>query len=185
MVSERADWSERTAEWLTRAVDTGLPVLGVCYGHQLLAHALGGRVGRNPAGRQIGTVIAQRLASSANDPLLGHLPTAFAAQTSHLEVVLELPPGAERLAHSPLDDNFAIRFSESTWGVQFHPEFSRPVMAEYIHYRSDVLRQEGLSPEQLTQNTADSGDAGTVLAVFSRLAEARSSSFNENRQLVQ
>ena len=45
MVSAKEDWSERTAEWLGQAVKKGIPVLGVCYGHQLLAHALGGLVG--------------------------------------------------------------------------------------------------------------------------------------------
>ena len=47
MVSAREDWSERTAQWLRQAVKKGIPTLGVCYGHQLLAHALGGRVGPN------------------------------------------------------------------------------------------------------------------------------------------
>ena len=55
MVSHRHDWSERTGEWLAKAVHGGMPVLGVCFGHQLMAHALGGVVGPNPNGRQIGT----------------------------------------------------------------------------------------------------------------------------------
>src|SRR5690606_17456722 len=44
MVTDRHDWSERSAEWLVAAVDQQLPTLGICYGHQLLAHALGGAV---------------------------------------------------------------------------------------------------------------------------------------------
>lgn len=166
MVSHREDWSERTAEWLEQAVQRGTPVLGVCYGHQLLAHALGGKVGPNPAGRQIGAVTVQLEKKSQDDPLLGHLPLTFAAQTSHSEVVLELPPGAERLATSPLDDNFVIRFAENAWGVQFHPEFSRAVMSEYIRYRADALREEGLAPEQLLGYTTDTVEAKTVLRKF-------------------
>ena len=169
MVSDREDWSERTAKWLQRAVPTGIPVLGVCYGHQLLAHALGGRVGPNPNGRQMGTVTTNLLESSANDPLLGHLPSSFAAQSSHLEIVLEPPPEARRLASTPLDHNFAIRFAENVWGVQFHPEFSGPVMLEYIRLRSEILNREGLDSEQLLADTTDTAEALTVLRKFAEL----------------
>lgn len=166
MVSARLDWSERTAEWLRQVIQTNVPVLGVCYGHQLLAHALGGRAGPNPAGRQIGTVEAHLTDQSRYDPLLGHLPNTFSAQASHSEVVLELPPGAQRLATSPLDDNFAIRFAENVWGVQFHPEFSAPVVSDYIRYRADALREEGLDPEHLLSHTADTDEAKSVLQRF-------------------
>lgn len=169
MVSAREDWSERTAEWLRKAVHRGLPALGVCYGHQLLAHALGGRVGPNPAGRQIGTVEARRVDSNTDDPLIGHLPRSFPAQTSHLEAVLELPPGAVRLATSPLDDNFALRFADRAWGLQFHPEFSAAVVSDYIRYRAADLRKEGLDPEGLLAAATETGAAGAVLKKFTGL----------------
>jgi GMP synthase (glutamine-hydrolysing) len=171
MVSARLDWSERTARWLRQAVQRNTKVLGVCYGHQLLAHALGGIAGPNPAGRQIGTIDSQLIDNMDNDPLLGHLPKQFSAQTSHAEVVLDLPPGAQRLATSPLDDNFAIRFAENAWGVQFHPEFSAPVMSDYIHYRADDLREEGLNPEQLKANVTETEEAGSVLRKFVELLQ--------------
>ena len=166
MVSEKEDWSEYTAAWLREAVALDVPTLGVCYGHQLLAHALGGRVGPNPNGRQIGTVKARLLPPAADDPLLGHLPKSFPAQTTHQEVVVKIPPKAVRLATSPRDDNFAIRFTKYTWGVQFHPEFTAPVMSEYIQYRSGALKSEGLNPARLLDEVQDTPDARTVLTVF-------------------
>lgn len=169
MVSHREGWSENTAQWLAGAVDKNVPILGVCYGHQLLAHALGGKVGPNPAGRQIGTVQTRLLEPALQDPLLGALPRCFMSQSSHSEVVLELPPNARRLATSPLDNNFAIRFSENAWGVQFHPEFSAPVTMKYIQYRMDAIRSEGLSPEQLSKNVIDTPEAKTVLTAFAGL----------------
>lgn len=169
MVSARADWSEYTASWLAGAVERGVPVLGVCYGHQLLAHALGGRVGPNPRGRQIGTVHAQLTPDGQQDRLLRHLPASFAAQSSHVEAVLELPAGAIRLARSPRDDNFAIRYGEPAWGVQFHPEFSVPVMAEYIRHRSATLSEEGLQPDRLLQQVTDTPEARSVLPRFRAL----------------
>jgi len=169
MVSHREDWSEETAQWLKQAVEAGLPVLGVCYGHQLLAQALGGKVGPNPNGRQIGTVMTKTLDSAADDPLLGQLPLQYPSQTSHSESVLELPPSAERLATSPLDDNFVIRFSENAWGVQYHPEFSGPVMSKYIKFRSSALREEGLNPGQLLIKVTETKQALSVLRKFADL----------------
>lgn len=173
MVSARLDWSEHTAKWLRQAVNTGILTLGVCYGHQLLAHALGGLSGPNPNGRQIGTVKSEYIDIKHKDPLLGHLPDTFSAQTSHSEVVLELPPGAQRLATSPLDENFAIRFRENVWGVQFHPELSRPVMMDYIHYRSDALLMEGLDPRLLLDNVSETEEAKSVLQKFTELIQVQ------------
>ncbi len=169
MVSAREDWSERCARWLTVAVEAHIPILGVCYGHQLLAHALGGRVGPNPNGRQIGTTTAQLLKTAANDPLLGHLPQKLEVQTSHSESVLELPADAERLASSPLDDNFAMRFARNVWGVQFHPEFSAAVMTQYVKLRAVALREEGLKPEQLVARVKATEKATTVLQRFAEI----------------
>lgn len=173
MVSARQDWSEYTAAWLRAAVRTNIPVLGVCYGHQLLAHALGGRVEPNPRGRQIGTVNLQRIEYKEYNPLLGHLPKSFPVQTSHSEVVLELPPGAASLATSPLDDNFAVRFTENAWGVQFHPEFSAPVTSDYIRYRADALIEEGLDPQELLSKVTETKEAKSVLKKFTGLIKRR------------
>ncbi len=107
--------------------------------------------------------------NETDDSLLGHLPITFSAQTSHSEVVLKLPPGAKRLATSPLDDNFSIRYAEKVWGVQFHPEFSVPVMSDYIRYREGALREEGLNPEQLMANSSTTAEANSVLQKFTEL----------------
>ncbi len=172
MVSDKEDWSEKTARWLKQAVDAGVPVLGVCYGHQLLAHALGGEVGLNPAGRQIGTVNAHMLAEAADDPLLGGLPSDYPAQTSHSESVLSLPANAVRLATSERDDNFVIRFADNAWGVQYHPEFSAPVMREYLTRRADAIRSEGLDPAELKSKVTDAKTAESVLRKFATMVGA-------------
>lgn len=169
MVSDREDWSERTAEWLALATKTGVPILGICYGHQLLAHALGGVVGPNPRGRQIGTVIARRIVTSTDDPLFGWLPDSFTVQASHSESVLQPPPGAKPFLNSPRDDNFALRFADKVWGIQFHPEFSAPVMREYLRLRSESLRREGLDSARLTSGVTATEVAQKVLKVYASL----------------
>ena len=149
MVSHREVWSEETARWLLTAVDVEVPILGVCYGHQLLAHALGGEVGSNPHGRQMGTKRVELGPAAGSDALLCALPGAFHAQVSHVESVLSLPEGAIRLASIPQDPNYAVRFNTQTWGIQFHPEFSDKVMAAYITARSDLVRDEGMDPKHM------------------------------------
>lgn len=87
MVTERRDWSERSADWLREAAHAGLPLLGICYGHQLLAHALGGEVGDNPNGRVMGTVDVELLPAAGDDSLFAGLPSPIRAQATHLQSV--------------------------------------------------------------------------------------------------
>lgn len=132
MVTDRAEWSERTAAWLARQVESEVPVLGICYGHQLLAHALGGTVGHHPQGIEIGTVVVRRTQAAAGDPLFGALPARFPAQVVHEQSVLRLPPGTTVLACNDHEPHQAFRVGQHAWGVQFHPEFSRAVMQDYL-----------------------------------------------------
>ncbi len=92
MVTEHLDWSERTATWTKSAIAAQIPTLGVCYGHQLLAYALGGEVGNNPRGTQEGTTSIQLTPEGQADPLLGGLGANFEAQVSHAQSALSLPP---------------------------------------------------------------------------------------------
>lgn len=169
MVSHREDWSERTAEWLARVVHMGMPVLGVCYGHQLLAHALGGAVGPNPRGRQIGTQTIEMTSAASSDALMCQMPRSLQVQTTHIESVHELPPGSVRLATSPRDDNHAFRFGTRAWGVQFHPEFGADVMNGYIRARSEVILAEGLDPEAIISGVVETPVAHGLLGRFAAL----------------
>ena len=170
MVSDREDWSEATGQWLLGAMEAGLPILGVCYGHQLLAQALGGEVGPNPLGRQIGTTMVTLEPAAASDRLMCALPAAFQAQTTHMESVLTLPPGVVRLATTPRDRNHVVRFNPRTWGIQFHPEFSSAVMNTYISVRSEAIRAEGLDPDQLSTGLRQTPLAYGLLRRFNALA---------------
>jgi GMP synthase (glutamine-hydrolysing) len=173
MVSHRLPWSERTAAWLAGAVDAGTPVLGICYGHQLLAHALGGVVGPNPHGREIGTVTGTMLPASADDPLLGGLGPRFEIQATHLESVLSLPARATTLATSARDDHFAFRVdARPAWGVQFHPEFSLDVMREYVEARRGILEGEGRDVDALIATTRHTPVGSIVLRRFGELVGA-------------
>lgn len=169
MVTERHAWSERTAGWVKKAVETSLPTLGVCYGHQLLAYAFGSQVGNNPRGTQEGTTTVELTAAGLADPLLGGLGATFAAQVSHTQSVLGLPPGAIRLAFDAWDANQAFRIGEKAWGVQFHPEMDAEIARTYIHAESAELAAEGQNPEEILAAVCETPLAAQVLTKFAKL----------------
>ena len=172
MVSDREPWSEAAAAWLRGAVQAGLPVLGICYGHQLLAHSLGGTVGYHPGGIEIGTVSVQLQPAAGDDPVLAELPPVFPAQVVHRQSVQQLPEGAVRLAANAFEPNHAFRVGPAAWGVQFHPEFSAQAMRAYVERLGPELRGEGHDPAALAAGVADTPAAARVLRNFARHVQA-------------
>jgi GMP synthase (glutamine-hydrolysing) len=170
MVTDRHGWSERTADWLRGGLDAGLPVFGICYGHQLIAHALGGEVGDNPTGREMGTVPVDLHPEAAQDILFAPLPARFAVQVTHLQTVLRPPADAAVLAKSEQDACQAFRWRDHAWGVQFHPEFSAAHMRGYVHARRDALQREGRCHQRMAKDVKPTPQARGVLRRFVRHA---------------
>lgn len=126
MVTDRAPWSETLGGWLARAVAAQTPVLGICYGHQLLAHALGGEVADHPGGWEIGTVEVHTAPDAAGgDALFAGLPGAFGAQVVHRQSVRRLPAGAVRLAGNAFEPHQAFRIGQCAWGCSSIPNSRR------------------------------------------------------------
>jgi GMP synthase (glutamine-hydrolysing) len=167
MVSDREAWSERTAEWLGEAAQGSTPLLGICYGHQLVAHALGGEVGPNPCGREIGTIGVEL--DAQGDALLGTLPSKLVVHASHMESVLSLPEGAVLLGANDHDPHHAYRLGDRVWGTQFHPEFDADVVARYIAIRRGLISEEGQDPDALIEACVDSPHGDTLLRRFGEL----------------
>ena len=155
-VPTREGWMLRTEAWLREVVAVGTPVFGICFGHQILAQALGGEVQRNPRGREIGTVAVEQTAS---DPIFDGLPPTFTANVTHIDTVVRLPPGAVALARSPLEDYQAIRFTPTCYGVQFHPEIDAEVMRGYVETRREILASEGFDVDAMLAAVGE-GDPG-------------------------
>jgi GMP synthase (glutamine-hydrolysing) len=179
MVTQLLDWSERTARWLRRASEADVPILGICYGHQLLAHALGGTVADNPRGHEYGTVSLQLTSAAAADPLFGEIPETFPAQNSHTQSVLALPPAAVRLASSEKDHNQAFRVGRTAWGVQFHPEFDGEITRAYIRHRQVELTADGQDPASLEERVAPTPAAAGLLRRFAALIREASPPVHE------
>jgi GMP synthase (glutamine-hydrolysing) len=170
MVTDRHEWSEYTGEWLKQAMTHAVPVLGICYGHQLLAHALGGVVDYHPRGREMGTKQIQLSPAAQHDELFNALPMNFPAHVTHMQSVLRLPAGAEVLAWNSFEAHHAVRFAPRVWGVQFHPEFTATAMSHYLQIRSDALRKEGTDVEKLYADVCETGDSEQLLRRFVKLS---------------
>lgn len=169
MVTDGAPWMDPVCSWLRTLVDENVPILAICYGHQLLAHALGGEVGYHPRGREVGTVTVHCQSGVHRDPLLNVLPDIFPAQSSHAQSVLALPKNAVTLASSDFEPVHAFRVGETAWGVQFHPEFTEAVMRCYIHKQRDELAEQGLDADQVARAVTPS-PAGDMLGQFAKFS---------------
>jgi GMP synthase (glutamine-hydrolysing) len=171
-VIDHEPWSEVLARWLAGAVGHGLPLLGICYGHQLLAYALGGEVRDNPRGLEFGTVPIHLTAAAAADPLFGGLPATFPAQVCHSQTVVRLPAGARRLAWSERDSVQAFAVGPRAWGVQFHPEFDRTAVRYYIGAFRDGLVEQRDDPGMLAASCGATPEASGLLKRFATWVQA-------------
>jgi len=128
-------WIDRQKRWVETALERGLPILGVCFGHQLLADVLGGTV-ENMGEFEVG----YHEVHHADSPLFSGVEEWFTVFTVHEDAVTRLPLGARLTA----ENNFCVQgFSRPpAFGVQFHAEFD---VASAAH----VMRERGLPAEQV------------------------------------
>jgi len=173
MVTDRAPWSERTAAWLREAVRLEVPTLGICYGHQLLAHALGGEVDYNPRGRNIGTIDVALRADARADRLFSVFGDSMQVEVSHLQCVMKLPAGSTWLASSTRDPHHAFRVGTCAWGVQFHPEFDAGITRGYIEAKRAALIVEGVDVDAMLASTLESADGTILLRRFADVVRRR------------
>ena len=168
MVTDGQPWVHTASAWLKTAAEADRPILGICYGHQLLAHALGGAAGWNPASVEVGVVDVETLPAAEDDLLLGGLPARFPACVSHRQSAVVLPPGAALLAHSALEAHHAFRVGNA-WGLQFHPEFAPAVMPAYVEGFRPILESQGRDPADLVASLRPTPESASLLPRFAAI----------------
>ncbi|MFI7032333.1 type 1 glutamine amidotransferase [Microbispora rosea] len=125
-------WLPATRDLIARAVDEGVPTLGICLGAQLMTMACGGTVERGDAGLEIGLGEIEPLPEAVADPLLSALPSGpVRAIQYHYDAMTTLPEGAVRLATGARYANQAYRLGDRAWAVQFHPEATPEIFASW------------------------------------------------------
>jgi GMP synthase (glutamine-hydrolysing) len=170
MVTDKLDWSERTANWLRKQVEKQTPILGICYGHQLLNHALGGITGVNPKGREFGNQKIYLNDAAKSDSLFSSMPKVFIAHCCHAQSALKLPADAVCLGGNAHEPNHIVRFAENCWGVQFHPEFDADATRYYIEQHKDLLTKQGIDTKKLSAAVAPTPESYSLIARFANFA---------------
>lgn len=173
MVTEKCSWSEACKDWLRPILSMNIPILGICYGHQLLADLLGGKVNWNPLGREIGQVKLKFEPKAKQDILFEKFNLSNINNNNyyatHQQSVIKLPPQATLLAKTDLDPYHCFRYKSHIWGLQFHPEFSANIIKEYIKVRASEISQEGLDPVQLLNQVIENNNGTQLLTRFKEI----------------
>jgi GMP synthase-like glutamine amidotransferase len=139
-------WIAPLMDFIRRAAATKRPVVGVCFGHQILAEALGGRVEKAAIGWRVG--LEQYTTS------LGGETQTVAMPAFHQDQVVMQPPGSEVVASSPACAYAALRYTDAPiLSVQFHPEFSRPYLADLIAVLAKQDAAPGLPVDAIMDDT--------------------------------
>ena len=163
-VTMRAPWMLRAEEYIRAIAASRASLFGICFGHQIVAQALGGLVAKNPRGREIGTVRCRHVAYA--DPLFVGVPDEFDVNATHVDSVVRLPVGARVLASTALEPTAAFAIGERIRCVQFHPEIDGDVMRGYIAGRAHLIRAEGNDAGAILAAATDAPHAARLLRNF-------------------
>lgn len=149
------------------AVDRDMPVLGCCFGHQLLAVAAAGdEVVHQTEQPEVGYLPIDKLAP---DPVLDILGDRFVAFVTHSDAVRP-SPAFEVLARSAACPVHALRLpGKKAWGVQFHVEYPREEQERILRYRAEKHPELGLDPDRMLEVAPDTSDhARRLFSSFER-----------------
>ncbi|THJ44790.1 MULTISPECIES: glutamine amidotransferase-related protein [Aeromonas] len=140
-------WIQALRAWIRQAHDADVKLAGVCFGHQVIAQALGGEVVKSTKGWGLGVSVHPML---ADEPWMAPARDQIRILASHQDQVALLPPGATRLAGNDFCPNFMFLQGNNIVAIQGHPEFS----VEYN--RALIERRRGLLPDERYQSSLSS-----------------------------
>lgn len=166
MVSEKKEWMENTKEFLKECIKSQIPTLGICFGHQLLAYALGGKIGYNQNGLEIGGAKISLTKKGKLDELFLGFDDEFKAHVSHFQSIIDLPKDVDILAFNSHEKIHAFRYGKNTYGVQFHPEFTKEIMQFYTKKHKEDLAN---SFQSIYENISQCNQSHKILSNFVKI----------------
>jgi GMP synthase-like glutamine amidotransferase len=137
-VYEEEPWIRTYADLVRRMHAASKPFVGICFGHQMMGHALGGRVAKSPKGWGIGV---HRFEVTAVEPWMQPPAPSFGALMSCQDQVEVLPPGAKVLASNDHCDVAMFRVG-TLLGIQGHPEFTPEFVRPILESRRERIGSE-------------------------------------------
>ncbi len=135
---EKLGWIERLAAFV-RSLKDEKPFVGICFGHQVLAHAMGGEVAKASAGWGAGILASEVIRA---EPWMVPSLRSFRIHHMHQDQVRKLPPGSVVLARSPHCPVEMFRVGESMLGIEGHPEFTTEFSEALIRARVERIGAE-------------------------------------------
>jgi GMP synthase (glutamine-hydrolysing) len=165
---------QQEREMVLQAIDAGVPILGICLGHQLLAHWLGGRVERS-ARFEVGWLEVTLSEQGLEDPLLEGLGAQYYAFLWHWDQVSELPPGGVNLASSELCPIQIFRYRDlPVWGVQSNPQYDA-TLAQSVLLGAEWLADLGVDAQAMASkgHEVDDGSQDRIFRNFFQYVRSR------------
>lgn len=146
-------WISGLIDFIRRVHDKGCWMLGICFGHHAIAHALGGEVVLNPRGREMGTVTINLTPEGSKEKLLAGISSGDQVNIMHLTHVSRMPRGAVRLAYNQVTPTMAFR-TGNTFGYQAHPEFTPAHLSMLLDMFGNLLirREKFLDDREHLEN---------------------------------
>lgn len=139
--NEKRPWMNHLTDWIITARYSNTPLLGICFGHQIIAKALGGKVEENSNGLNAGIRNITLSAEGQQDKLFKNTPQNNQNYYLHNYHVSEAPLNSTILATNKEGGIECFR-NGKCYGVQFHPEFTPDIINYYI----DIYKEEGTIP---------------------------------------
>ncbi len=166
-VYDEDEWIAPLAQFIRDSYAAGKKLVGICFGHQMIAHSLGGHAEKSDKGYGFGL---KRFDVMKKRPWMGDQPDQCSLYFAHQDQVMTLPPGAELLGGNGFCPNLVYEIENQVLGIQGHPEFTPSIMRDILELVDGAMEPEILQTAVSSlQTTPDNQAVGHWIVNFLKL----------------